>query len=109
MIVDLAAHQGDVYLKRVELPSDLDIKESQDNKTILAFGEKTGHHHRFETNNVKMFVAKDGSGKTYVLITDYPAELKHEEHESIRFQPGAYEVFIARQWSDQNEPIRVLD
>src|SRR3990167_5114968 len=92
--------QGDVYLKKVKLPKEIIVKEFPNNKIILAFGEKTGHHHRFETANVKMFVAKDGSGKTYVLITEYSAELKHEEHDPVIFNPGAYEVLIARQWTD---------
>lgn len=109
MIVDKCAHQGDVYIKSCILPAELTEVEKKDNKTILAYGEVTHHHHRFETDNVKMFTAKDDSGKTYIMILDFPAELKHEEHESIQFAPGEYEVFIARQWTDENEPIAVRD
>lgn len=109
MIITKCAHQGDVYVKACELPKNLELKTFDDGKTILAYGEVTGHTHRFETDNVKMFVAKDGSGKTYILITGEPAVLKHEEHEVLEFAPGTYEVFIARQWTDENEPIAVMD
>ena len=107
--VDKAAHQGDVYIKACLLPGNLEEKTFENGKTILAYGEVTGHTHRFETNNVKMFIAKDGSGKTYIMITGEPAVLKHEEHEEIKFLPGSYEVFIARQWTDAEEPIAVMD
>jgi RecG-like helicase len=108
-MIDLSAHQGDVYVKKTKIPKDVEEKKFEKNEVILAYGEVTGHKHRFETDNVKMFVATDRSGKTYILIYDYPAVLKHEEHEEIKFLPGEYEVFIARQWTDAEEPIAVRD
>lgn len=109
MLITKSAHQGDVYIKKCSLPENIEIKEFKDGKTVLAYGEITGHSHRFETDNVKLFVAKDGSGKTYIMILDIPAVLIHEEHDPIEFAPGAYEIFIAREWTDENEPRSVID
>lgn len=110
MIVDKAAHQGDVYVKKAKLPENIVPIEPENGKTILALGEATGHHHRFETDNVKMFSANDnGAQRRFIVVSEKPATLFHEEHAPIFFAPGIYEIFIARQWSDDEEPIAVID
>lgn len=106
-MIDKQAHQGDVYVKAAMLPDNCKIVEPKDGKTILALGEKTGHHHRFEDDHVKMFA--NDNGRRFIVIEGKPAKLFHEEHSPIEFAPGTYEVFIARQWSDQEEPIAVQD
>lgn len=110
-IVKNLAHQGDVSVHKVStLPQDATRLESENGKTILALGEATGHHHRFETDNVEMFTANDnGIAKRFIVISKKPATLFHEEHSPITFSPGTYEVKIARQWTDENEPIAVRD
>lgn len=109
-MIDKAAHQGDVYVKASKLPDDLIKIAPENGKTILALGEATGHHHRFESDNVQMFSANDnGGGRRFIVINEKPAILYHEEHSPIEFAPGAYEVFIARQWTDDEEPIAVVD
>lgn len=110
MIIDKQAHQGDVYVKKSKLPEEVMIVEADNGKIILALGEATGHHHRFETDNVKVFSANDnGVRRRFIVISEKPATLFHEEHAPIEFAPGTYEVFIARQWSDDEEPIAVID
>lgn len=102
-------HQGDVYLKAGILPNDVKPEPTKDGKTILALGEVTGHHHRFEADNVKMFHANDNSGRRFIVVSERPATLFHEEHAPIEVAPGTYEIFIARQWTDDEDPISVAD
>lgn len=110
MIVNKQAHQGDVYIKACKLPENCkSVDAEKDGKVILALGEQTGHHHRFEQDNVQMFHANDNSGRRFIVISENPATLYHEEHAPIEFAPGTYEIFIARQWTDENEPIAVCD
>lgn len=106
-MIDKQAHQGDVYVKATPLPKGLKLVEPENGKTILALGEATGHHHRFEQDNVKMFV--NDNGRRFIVIEGKPATLFHEEHSPIEFSPGTYEIFIARQWTDENEEIKVVD
>ena len=108
-MIDKQAHQGDVYVKASALPEGLTEVAPENGKTILALGEATGHHHRFEQDNVKMYHANDNSGRRFIVISEKPATLFHEEHAPIEFAPGTYEIFIARQWSDSEEPIAVVD
>lgn len=108
-MIKKSAHQGDVYVKAAKLPDNLQLTESENGKTILALGEATGHHHRFEQDNVKMYHSNDNSGRRFIVIEGKPATLFHEEHAPIEFSPGSYEVFIARQWTDDEEPIAVVD
>lgn len=102
-------HQGDVYIKSAKLLKDCMPVKPKDGKTILALGEATGHHHRFEEKHVQMFHANDNSNRRFIVITGKPATLYHEEHAPIECPPGTYEIFIAREWTDENEPRAVVD
>lgn len=89
--------QGDVALIAVKsIPADAAEMPVTANKVILALGEVTGHHHRFEfrdtTHNVKLYTAAGGARYLHVL-TD--ADLEHEEHSTVRVPPGKY--FLPRQ------------
>lgn len=106
-MINKSAHQGDVYVKKSELIEGCKEIEAENGKTILALGEATGHHHRFEEKHVKMFA--NDNGRRFIVIEGKPAILYHEEHAPIEFGPGTYEVFIARQWTDEEEPIAVVD
>jgi hypothetical protein len=84
--------QGDVILVRVEaIPKDAIEQESKGNKVVLALGEATGHHHRFEfmdtSHNVKLYVSH--SGKRYIHVTS-PASLLHEEHSTAHVPVGKW-------------------
>lgn len=86
--------QGDVLLIAVsEIPAAAKAQPAKGKKVILALGEATGHHHRFEfrdtSHNVKLYVA-DG-GARYVHVTK-PAELLHEEHSTVAVPVGRYLV-----------------
>lgn len=76
--------QGDVCLVRVRsIPKHAVEQPSNGKKLILALGEATGHHHRFEfldtSHNVKLYVA-DGGQRYLHVLKDHP--LDHEEHKN---------------------------
>lgn len=84
--------QGDVLLIAVDaIPEGAKKQPAQGRKVVLALGEATGHHHRFEfmdtSHNVKLYVA-DG-GARYVHVTK-AAELLHEEHSTVKVPQGKY-------------------
>ncbi len=104
--------QGDVLLFPVsEIPAEQTPKVS--GKVILAYGEVTGHHHRFENENVRGFWKEGDDNKMaggstidnlpaafvgtpsqieFVEIPEGGADLVHEEHSAIHVEPGAYRV-----------------
>jgi hypothetical protein len=73
------------------IPGDASECPQKGNKLILALGEATGHHHRFEflnaDYNVKMF--KTNAGARYLEVSA-PADLLHEEHSTARIGAGKY-------------------
>ena len=85
--------QGDVCLISVgEVPAGATAQPPTGNKVVLALGEVTGHHHRFEfmdtSHNAKLYVASGGA--RYLHVTEQPADLLHEEHSTVRVPPGVY-------------------
>lgn len=86
--------QGDVLLLEKEItPAAKPVRRQRGMKVILAFGEVTGHHHRFESPNVKMFRHDDGGGATARVFIDVtkPSDLIHEEHSKITLPAGRFE------------------
>jgi hypothetical protein len=74
-----------------EIPKDAIEQPQKGKKLILALGEATGHHHRFEflntDHNVRMF--KTNLGVRYLDISE-PADLLHEEHATARVPAGKW-------------------
>ena len=102
--------QGDVALVRVKtIPADAVEQPQKGQKLILALGEATGHHHRFEflaqDYNVKLYVAHGGA--RYVHVTA-PADLKHEEHSTARVGAGKYLLPTQMEYTPK-ELVRVTD
>jgi hypothetical protein len=86
--------QGDVLLVRVKrIPKDAIAQEVKGNKVVLALGEATGHHHRFEfldkTHNAKLYVAVGGAR---YLDVSAPSDLLHEEHSTAPVPAGKWLV-----------------
>jgi hypothetical protein len=124
--------QGDVLLVAVTEPIESDIRSEckietggdKDGKVILALGEATGHHHRFELNKLDLGVMVStvheryggygGSGyrrgASYYLIEGGPATLYHEEHNPLTVPPGLYRRTIIREYDHISNSFReVLD
>lgn len=88
----VSMRQGDVALIAVkEIPDGATEAPAKGRKVILALGEATGHHHRFEfldvSQNVKLYTTAGGA--RYVHVTQ-PAELLHEEHSTVNIPAGKY-------------------
>ena len=125
--------QGDVLLVAVTKRVESDIKTKckienggdKEGKIILALGEATGHHHRFELNKLDPGVMVStvheryggyGGGRgyrrgaSYYLIEGGPATLYHEEHNPLTVPPGLYRRTIIREYDHISNSFReVLD
>ena len=102
--------QGDVALVRVKsIPADAIEQQITGRKLILALGEATGHHHRFEfldeTQSIKLYVAH--SGARYLDVSA-PADLLHEEHSTARVPAGKWLLPVQVEYTPQ-ELRRVQD
>lgn len=98
------ARQGDVLLIKIEtLPKGAQKLKDK----VLAYGEVTGHSHRFsELKNVDRY---ELDGKTYLQVYA-PTPLIHEEHQQQIILPGTYEQIQEREYSYIDETLRsVID
>lgn len=94
---DLKYRHGDVDLFDSELPKNAVKKPG----TTVALGEATGHHHTLyptdEKTKIELFEHVENLvKKTYVQITGGAAELRHQEHKTIKVEPGVYKIKIER-------------
>jgi hypothetical protein len=84
--------QGDVCLIAVaEIPAEAKKQPAKGKKVILALGEATGHHHRFEfldtSHNVNLHASAAGARYVHVKAE---AQLLHEEHSTVSVPKGKY-------------------
>lgn len=88
--------QGDVVMKAIqEFPQGERILDDQMKSKILAYGEVTGHAHRFADaeNAVETFRILN----VIYMNVKKPTMLTHEEHKPIEVPPGKYEIGIVRE------------
>ena len=102
--------QGDVLLVRVKaIPKTAVEQPPKGKKLILALGEATGHHHRFEfmdtSHNVKMF--HTNTGERYLDVSE-PVDLLHEEHSTARIPAGKWLIPVQMEYQPK-ELVRVAD
>jgi len=103
--------QGDVMLREIsELPKNAKEVFPENGKFILALGESTGHHHRFEqTENVRCFVSNDNNVERRFFVIENKSPLKHEEHSPLEADAPIYEQIYQYETSDDDEPVPVVD
>ena len=111
--------QGDVLLERVsDTPvSAQSVEPDPDGAVVLARGEVTGHRHAVHGSSVVMYrddaLARDIPPELYVghirISGTRPAELRHEEHDTIRLRPGTYRVRRQREFDRSAERVVVQD
>lgn len=99
------AAQGDVMFKRVDtLPDGLVEAAKEDGKYIVAHSE-TGHHHTVLEKHAQLLIDKTNEFIAYLKVDEEGAVLEHERafdtHESIRFEPGIYEVRRQREYKPE--------
>lgn len=88
---------GDVIIKKIkEVPEN--AKPKINDKRVLAYGEVTGHSHRFEPASMSFFEFDD---RMFVNIQDELATLVHEEHKAFRIPEGTYEIIIQREYEPE--------
>lgn len=92
--------QGDVLVLR-KTPGQhqmtrLKEVKRDDGRVVLAYGEATGHAHAIHDPNVTMF--RDSKESRRFLKIEEDAELKHEEHDTIKLESGWYEVIQQREY-----------
>lgn len=81
------ARQGDTLLRRV---NDIPVQLKQTKNCTLALGEKTGHHHTFETGAIG-FADEETALADFVEVTTPKAPVVHQEHDPIIYPKGKYE------------------
>ena len=86
--------QGDVLFIKVDsIPENaVEIPASMERgrpEIITARGEVTGHAHVFNPAEVAMFGSE---GYEWIDVKKEGAELRHEEHESISFPTGTFQI-----------------
>lgn len=104
--------QGDVLLiKMKSIPDNKKEYVRQNGKIILAWGEKTGHHHRIEDNTTQAWV--DENDTVWLEVKDLIEEAKvlHEEHGEIQLPTGCYKVIREQREfeSEKGASRKVLD
>lgn len=95
--------QGDVLIRRVaEIPKKLVAIPKDRGRTILAYGEVTGHAHAVE-GEVE-FLAADVAEleRAFLRVLDEEgADVVHEEHDTIHLPAGDYEVRRQREYAPE--------
>jgi hypothetical protein len=92
---------GDVFIILDAGGQDPNAKPRRDR--TLALGEATGHTHTLTAGTVYGELA----GRQWIVL-DEPAELKHQEHDTLVIPPGVHEVRIQREYHPE-EIRRVMD
>lgn len=85
------ARHGDLNFRSVDKPKGLK-KINKDNQFVLAEGEHTGHKHLAVADKEATLNIYEKEGKMYMEVLDGDVKLSHQEHKTIVFQPGFYEV-----------------
>lgn len=102
--------QGDLLITGIQsMPKNLKLRVDADKNPsrIVEEGEATGHAHRITTG--KVFDTPAASGNSYLDVKDEPAELTHDEHDTIDLPPGFYQVKRQREHVPKAAPRYVWD
>ena len=99
------AAQGDVLFRKLDsLPEGLQQAEPENGKFIVAHSE-TGHHHTVLERNAQLLIDQTNEFISYLQVNEGGAILEHERsfdtHESIKFEPGVYEVRRQREYTPE--------
>ncbi len=110
-IVTKQAAQGDVLIERCDTT---DLRGLKQTKPVLALGEATGHHHRFDDlTGEKRVLGFYKEGDDLVIAGGSPLAqfvqikgsehqaLPHEEHGPIAFTPGEWRAVQQVEYSPE--------
>lgn len=107
--------QGDIIIERVStLPKNLEPRELENGRVILAHGEVTGHAHEVTPVNIvsqhdikeALRLLGDGDGaeamtQAALIVKEGGAAVIHDEHSRIELPPGKYIVRRQREYTPQ--------
>lgn len=100
--------QGDVIIQRVDaMPAQgLTQVEKDNGRTILAYGEVTGHAHAVQGESVSLYELIDSSDVAemrdrFLTVEEDAAVVSHEEHAPIDLPAGTYKITIQREYSPE--------
>lgn len=94
---------GDVLIAAVE---SIPTNAIEQPRTVLAYGEITGHSHRIaEAGTARVWMHK---GQMYLEVIAPTATLIHEEHAAIPLPRGQYRVWMQREYTP-TEIRRIVD
>ena len=88
----LIFRQGDVLLTQLHVDPKLIgyiDKPLQEDKTV-AFGEQTGHSHRFRGNDQVLVYKDPSTNEPDIVVVNEKATLEHQEHLPLEIPPGVY-------------------
>lgn len=85
---------GDLSFRRV----DKEIKSERKKSLVLAEGEFTGHFHRLTAGEGANVALLEENGEMFFTVEGGNADLSHEEHNTITFVPGTYQVIHEREF-----------
>lgn len=97
--------QGDVLLVPAQA---IPVQAKPQTHLTLAYGEVTGHSHRFAAGSAATFFRPDdaGPGGGWLEVRE-TALLEHEEHTALAIPPGLYRVAV--QVEETPEAIRRVE
>lgn len=94
--------QGDVIM---ELVKEVKGRLNKDHNGIVAYGEATGHKHRFaDLTGLDFFE----DGDTLYLKLKNPSTIMHEEHGPIELPAGSYRIRIVEEYDHFAEEARLV-
>ena len=101
--------QGDVNFQKISRKRANELHSSSSKRVsggILKRGESTVHSHRLAVlEDAELFdLGEDGRLHMVVVVGERGCEVVHEEHGTIRLEPGqVYEITDDREYSDEGE------
>jgi hypothetical protein len=94
------ARQGDVLVERIETANISTEEPREKGRVILAHGEITGHCHAITEPGVRKspFRREDGIECSEIEVKAALAELRHEEHGTVKIPQGDHRVTRQREY-----------
>jgi len=83
--------QGDVPIYPYEGEITGELKK-HNGSFILAYGEKTGHHHTISVAEPSTMEIRELPNGNFILDLKAKATIKHQEHLDIQVLPGIYRI-----------------
>ena len=97
--------QGDILFLRVDgIPDAAKAVAPVGNRFVLAEGEATGHAHTVPARGTALMEVPNEGGVTYLTVENLTCvEVSHQEHASVKLDPGTWKVIRQREYTDDDE------